>query len=313
MQLPAWCVSIVKRLPIIFAVVTTILTYYAYVYQICSLNVTNSVGKVLYLIGYHILFVFTMWAYWEIIFAEIARVPEKFKMPRAELQKLEEDETAEAEREILERFAQDLPITNRTKTGSIRYCEICQHIKPDRAHHCRRCGECVLKMDHHCIWFNRCVSFTNYKIFLLLLGYNLLYCLFIELTTLSILIECVDSDGKAVGCFQVILLFVSASIFLLGLLCVLGCHCYLVLKNKTTIESFRAPIFRTGEDSDGFNLGKYKNFQEVFGDNKIMWFLPIFTSLGDGSSFAVRAKHQLSANNSMNKVQTSLDYGKIVP
>jgi hypothetical protein len=42
-------------------------------------------------------------------------------------------------------------------------------------------------------------------------------------------------------------------------------------------EAFRAPIFRTGADKDGFSLGKYNNFQEVFGDNRKKWFLPIFT------------------------------------
>jgi palmitoyltransferase len=42
-------------------------------------------------------------------------------------------------------------------------------------------------------------------------------------------------------------------------------------------EAFRAPIFRTGADKDGFSLGKYNNFQEVFGDNRKMWFLPVFT------------------------------------
>jgi palmitoyltransferase len=41
----------------------------------------------------------------------------QFKMPRAELEKLEQAESEEAQRQILERFAQDLPITNRTVTG----------------------------------------------------------------------------------------------------------------------------------------------------------------------------------------------------
>jgi palmitoyltransferase len=247
-----------------------------------------------------------MWAYWKTMVAENGRVPVKFKMPREEMQKLEEAETEEAEKEILEIFAQDLPITNCKMTGSIRYCKICQHIKPDRAHHCSSCGECVLKMDHHCIWLNKCISFSNYKFFLLLLGYNLLYYLFIGLTTLSPLIECLDNDGKGIGCYQVILLFFAAFVFLLSLVGLFGLHCYFVLQNMTTLESLRTPIFRTGADGNGFNLGKYKNFQEVFGDNKMIWFLPIFTSLGDGSSFAVRAQHQLSSNN-------SLDYGTEVP
>lgn len=42
-------------------------------------------------------------------------------------------------------------------------------------------------------------------------------------------------------------------------------------------EAFRAPVFLSGPDKDGFSLGAYNNFQEVFGDDQRTWFLPIFT------------------------------------
>ncbi|RUP48013.1 hypothetical protein BC936DRAFT_145070 [Jimgerdemannia flammicorona] len=37
--------------------------------------------------------------------------------------------------------------------GQPRFCDHCRCIKPDRAHHCRDCDACVLKMDHHCPWY----------------------------------------------------------------------------------------------------------------------------------------------------------------
>ena len=41
-------------------------------------------------------------------------------------------------------------------------------------------------------------------------------------------------------------------------------------------EAFRAPLFRgIGADKNGFNLGRYNNFLEVFGDDKRLWFLPV--------------------------------------
>ncbi|RUS31666.1 hypothetical protein BC938DRAFT_477344, partial [Jimgerdemannia flammicorona] len=38
------------------------------------------------------------------------------------------------------------PIT-ATRDGGLRWCIVCQVVKPDRTHHCHICGECVLKMD----------------------------------------------------------------------------------------------------------------------------------------------------------------------
>ncbi|KVI06795.1 Zinc finger, DHHC-type, palmitoyltransferase [Cynara cardunculus var. scolymus] len=50
-------------------------------------------------------------------------------------------------------------------------CDKCSAYKPPRAHHCRVCRRCVLKMDHHCTWINNCVGQRNYKAFFLLVVY----------------------------------------------------------------------------------------------------------------------------------------------
>ncbi len=36
--------------------------------------------------------------------------------------------------------------------GEARFCSKCGRHKPPRAHHCRLCRRCVLRMDHHCPW-----------------------------------------------------------------------------------------------------------------------------------------------------------------
>ena len=41
-----------------------------------------------------------------------------------------------------------------------------------RAHHCSRCGACVARMDHHCIYAANCVGAGNQKQFILLLLYS---------------------------------------------------------------------------------------------------------------------------------------------
>jgi len=40
-------------------------------------------------------------------------------------------------------------------------------------------------------------------------------------------------------------------------------------------EDYQVPIFQSGPDKEGFNLGCYNNFLEVFGSNKWLWLLPV--------------------------------------
>lgn len=98
------------------------------------------------------------------------------------------------------------------------------------------------------------------------------------------------------GRFHILFLFFVSVMFAVSLVSLFGYHLYLVALNRTTLgkissvlmfdsqflifisEAFRAPIFRVGgPDKNGYHLGHYNNFQEVFGDNRKLWFLPIFS------------------------------------
>lgn len=56
-------------------------------------------------------------------------------------------------------------------------CVVCRARREMRSHHCKECGRCVQRLDHHCPWIDNCVGLGNQRAF---------YC-FIVVLFLSIL------------------------------------------------------------------------------------------------------------------------------
>ncbi len=52
----------------------------------------------------------------------------------------------------------------------LEYCKVCKGYKAPRAHHCRRCGFCVKRMDHHCGFLGNCVGMYNHAHFVYFLS-----------------------------------------------------------------------------------------------------------------------------------------------
>ena len=182
-----------------------------------------------------------------------------------------------------------------------RFCKKCSSIKPPRTHHCSLCGRCVTKMDHHCPWIANCVGYNNYKYFYLLLVHGFISCClalcFWSLTMFSIVyplqlkedsiynpniqystptsfaraINDANDDftfahSEMTGMFGFILcISLSASLIALG-----GLHTYLILTNKTTLESSSSGI-------SPYYKGYRNNWINVMGKNPLYWFLPIYT------------------------------------
>lgn len=125
-------------------------------------------------------------------------------------------------------------------SGGRRWCNKCACEKPDRAHHCSTCGVCVLRMDHHCPWLaSRCIGLRNHKAFFLFLMYTSLFCAFALQDSGRELIRFVDQEPKGYETSPITwaIVFFSGFIFGMALIPFTAYHAYLILQNRTTLES----------------------------------------------------------------------------
>eukprot|EP00116_Pleurobrachia_bachei_P009632 sb/3469894/ len=151
-------------------------------------------------------------------------------------------------------------------------------------------GQCVLKMDHHCPWVGNCVGYSNYKYFVLFLNYTVLYTGFIALCCIPYLTNVWEHRSDDPLNFHVLIMFLISLVFCLTVFGLFVFHIYLLVHNRTTLESSRPPCFRGGfADAKRYDLGGCNNFKQVFGDNPLLWPFPVFSSIGDGVQFETRA------------------------
>ncbi|PAA78942.1 hypothetical protein BOX15_Mlig006787g1, partial [Macrostomum lignano] len=234
-----------------------------------------------------------LWSYAQASLTWPIRPPRQFELSPSEWASLEEvGSSRQRKTEYLLGLVRQrgLPVYTRANGNGIRICEDCRLIKPDRAHHCSTCGCCLLKMDHHCPWVNNCVGFHNYKFFVQFLMYGSLYCFYVGCTTAKYFVKFWTAGIGNVHAvrFHLLFLFFAAWMFCIALVGLGGYHLYLTLLNLTTLESFRAPMFEFGPDKRAYHAGLKNNFKQVFGNDRLMWLLPMYSSQGSGLVFPTR-------------------------
>ena len=202
-----------------------------------------------------------------------------------------------------------------------RYCLICQVFKPERTHHCSICNLCILNMDHHCPWVDNCIGFYNKKFFIQLLCYFLIISISLCFTYIPYSIDIIkalyNADKKEIF-DEYNYIFLANNIILLGFSIVdfnfLKFHIKLIYSNLTTIETLDNELMKNKK----YDMGFEANFKQIFGDNKLLWFLPINLPIGypNGDGLTWPTKFDLMPlehlNNELNNENTIENVNNII-
>ena len=206
----------------------------------------------LFLLYYHILFIFIIWTVYITSKSDPGQVP------------------------LYWGFYIGDPDSKRT-----RYCLMCNAFKPLRCHHCSMCNRCVLNMDHHCPWINSCIGFYNRKFFIQMVFYLILtifstlianfYSTY-ELIKKTIINEEYEFNLSLIG--KIIYVLVYGIDLIMGFILsqFFKFHIKLILENKTTIETLD---HKGKEFHSKYDKGKWNNWIEVMGITKWLWFIPL--------------------------------------
>jgi len=177
------------------------------------------------------------------------------------------------------------PNNRRVLHNRIRHCKHCKRPKPDRTHHCRVTGQCVLRMDHFCPWVNNTVGFLNHKFFILFCFWCAILCFYACVTiaiTITLRTTWVFTTWNA-GDVQAVVVLFYCGIFTLTLTSFVGLHLSLLRKNQTTLENM-SDDSRWDKGVPGLNV------EEIFGTARLTWLLPVDPiGLGSGLEFGKNA------------------------
>ena len=165
------------------------------------------------------------------------------------------------------------------------FCKKCNNPRPLRAHHCRICGKCTLKMDHHCHWIANCVGYYNQKNFYQflfystfgdLIGFFLLVIRFLD-CKLSIK-ENIPNDVKIKSPLTLVYYLWEPINITIAIFCSFAMtisigtlfykQTWMLLLNQTTIDK---KLYENWANSPYFEENKEKNFKSVMGNTFTDW------------------------------------------
>jgi palmitoyltransferase len=245
-----------KLVGIVFRCIFFLLVCLNYIFTVFYIwlpkTLEDPLGGFIFLLYYHILFIFIIWTVYTTAKSDPGQVP------------------------LYWGFYIGDPDSKRT-----RYCLMCNVFKPLRCHHCSMCNRCVLNMDHHCPWINSCIGFYNRKFFIQMVFYLILTIISTIIANFYSTYELIrDTIINKDFEFNTQLILKIFYVLVYGIDLVMGFilsqffkfHIKLILENKTTIETLD---HKGQEFQSKFDKGKLNNWYEVMGITKWLWLIPL--------------------------------------
>ncbi|KAF8816885.1 zf-DHHC-domain-containing protein [Phlegmacium glaucopus] len=147
---------------------------------------------------------------------------------------------------------QELHVDRQPPTTAVlqpvhRYCLREEFVKPYRAHHCRSCGTCVLKYDHHCPWIGQCVGARNHKFFVHFCQATVVFTSFVFATLLAFVIRINATNGAGTLDPQELVIIALAGLFLIFTFTLVITHVQMILTGMTTVETLQMQTMQMRE------------------------------------------------------------------
>jgi hypothetical protein len=147
----------------------------------------------------------------------------------------------------------------------LKYCDTCKIIRDLRTFHCKICGICVEKHDHHCDRVSNCIGVYNYKKFFIFVISSLFYLFLISGICFYFFNLFNKVEPKGIWIFLCLLaVVIIGSISFLGTMVLFFSNMQTILYNITVRESIKHKRYKA------YDRGFKENCKEALFRNKMI-------------------------------------------